>query len=172
MSFAFGDPIRIETTKWDGSPHWVHPGQYVGADELGVWVGFPAGTHHWRPGLAFDSRVESVTLLPHDDWCAMTFHSPGIWADVYVDLATPTIWEGTTARLVDLDLDVVRRSDGSIYLDDEDEFEQHRVQLGYPDDVISRTRERADSLQRDLAQGRGAFDGRSQSFLRRAFVLG
>ncbi len=172
MSFSFGDPIRIETTKWDGSPHWVHPGQYVGADDLGVWVGFPTGTHHWRPGLAYDSRVGSVTLLPHNDWCAMTFHAPGIWADVYVDLATPTTWEGTTARLIDLDLDVVRRSDGSIYLDDEDEFEQHRVQLGYPDDVASRIRDRAATLQRDLAAGRGAFDGRSQSFLHQASVLG
>lgn len=172
MSFVLGDPIRIETTKWGGGAHWVHPGQYLGVDDLGVWVGFPTGTHHWRPGLAIDSPVDSVTLLPHDDWCAMTFHAPGIWADVYVDLATPTMWEGTTARLVDLDLDVIRRSDGSIYLDDVDEFELHRVQLGYPHDVVDRTRNRAATLQRDLAEARAPFDGRAQSFLDRVSVLG
>ena len=172
MSFVLGDPIRIETTKWGGAAHWVHPGQYLGADDLGVWVGFPTGTHHWRPGLAIDSPVDSVTLLPHDDWCAMTFHAPGIWADVYVDLATPTIWEGTTARLVDLDLDVIRRSDGSIYLADVDEFELHRVQLDYPQNVVDRTLNRAATLQRDLAEANAPFDGRAQSFLDRVTVLG
>lgn len=172
MSLTFGDPIRIETTKWGGAAHWVHPGNYLGVDDLGVWVGFPTGTHHRRPGLAIDSPVDSATLLPHDDWCAMTFHAPGIWADTYVDLATPTVWEGTTARLVDLDLDVIRRHDGSIYLDDVDEFELHRVQLGYPQDVVDRTWNRATTLQRDLAEGRAPFDGRARSFLDQVSVLG
>lgn len=172
MSFAFGDPIRIETTKWGGGAHWVHPGHYLDTDDVGVWVGFPTGTHHRRPGFAYESDVDSVTLLPHDDWCAMTFHAPGIWCDLYVDLATPTTWVGSTAHLVDLDLDVIRRDTGEIYLDDEDEFEQHRVELGYPGGVVTRIRERATALLSEVAHGTRPFDGRAQGFLTQVPALG
>ena len=37
---------------------------------------------------------------------------------------------------VDLDLDVVRRTDGTVYVDDEDEFAEHRVSFGYPPEVV------------------------------------
>ncbi|WP_180935649.1 DUF402 domain-containing protein [Nocardioides ungokensis] len=35
-------------------------------------------------------------------------------------------------RAVDLDLDVVRGRTGRVWIDDEDEFAEHRVRFGYP----------------------------------------
>ncbi|MEP7333660.1 MAG: hypothetical protein ABI692_16415, partial [Terracoccus sp.] len=43
-------------------------------------------------------------------------------------------WEVT---MVDLDLDVILTREGHLFVDDEDEFEQHRAVLGYPPEVIS-----------------------------------
>ncbi len=43
-------------------------------------------------------------------------------------------------RAVDLDLDVFRRLDGTVAIDDEDEFEEHQVTYGYPRDVIDLAR--------------------------------
>ena len=51
--------------------------------------------------------------------------------------------------MVDLDLDVVLTRDGDLLLDDEDEFDQHRVTLGYPDDLVA-----AGTAHRRRAAGR------------------
>jgi len=52
-------------------------------------------------------------------------------------MATPSIWHGSTVRSVDLDLDVVRRLDDTVFIDDEDEFVEHQVELGYPAEIIA-----------------------------------
>ena len=105
-----GTPIRCEMTKWGDRPHWEFDGVYLGADEHGEWLGFPEGTLNQRPGLELVSEVDAVTLVPAEGWYAATFHAPGIWCDLYVDIATPGEWDGTVLRAVDLDLDVIRRS--------------------------------------------------------------
>lgn len=48
--------------------------------------------------------------------------------------------------MVDLDLDVILGRDGSLVLDDEDEFDKHRVTLDYPADVVARARRAAADL--------------------------
>jgi protein associated with RNAse G/E len=54
-------------------------------------------------------------------------------------MTTPPAWspDGDHVTMVDLDLDVVRTRTGQVYVDDEDEFAQHQVQLGYPADVVA-----------------------------------
>lgn len=140
-----GEPIRVEMTKWGGLPHWEFDGVFLGTDETGTWLGFPRGTAHARPGRVLTSEVDSVTVLPHAGWWIATFHGPGTWCEVYVDIATAPVWDGHVARSVDLDLDVIRRSPGGAtprvggddaYVDDEDEFLDHQVALGYPPEVI------------------------------------
>ena len=42
--------------------------------------------------------------------------------------------------MVDLDLDVVVTREGHLYVDDEDEFAEHQVALGYPPEVIDLAR--------------------------------
>jgi hypothetical protein len=38
---------------------------------------------------------------------------------------------------VDLDLDVIERFDGGVFVDDEDEFAEHQVAYGYPDWLVA-----------------------------------
>ena len=155
---APGDQVHVAMSKWGDRPHWEFDGRWLGSDEHGHWVGAPRGTPHARPGYAFVSEVDTVTLFPREEWCCATFHRPGIWCDTYVDMSTPPVIEGSLVRAIDLDLDVIRLSrdgtpppsyagapvgPGAVYLDDKDEFAEHRVEYGYPDDVVTAVEESA-----------------------------
>jgi len=132
-----GSPVRIEMQKWGGRAHWSFDALWLGHDEHGTWIGVPAGTHMQRPGASYVNPTHQVCLLPDGHGWLATFHAPGSTVKVYVDMATPSIWHGSTVRSVDLDLDVVRRLDDTVFIDDEDEFVEHQVELGYPAEIIA-----------------------------------
>lgn len=145
-------------TKWGDRPHWGLGATYLGADEHGDWLGVPAGTPHARPGASFVSEVDSVTLAPRGSpWCA-TFNAPGIWCTVYVDMSTPPLWDGDVLRAVDLDLDVIRGSDGMVWVDDEDEFGEHQVSLGYPPEIVMIAEASRDAVRDAVRRQQAPFD--------------
>ena len=177
-----GTPIRCEMTKWGDRPHWEFDGVFLGADEHGDWLGFPAGTLNRRPGLEMVSEVACVTLVPTGGWYAATFHAPGIWCDLYVDIATPGEWDGTVLRAVDLDLDVIRMSSvpptstrsappglsarpGEVFVDDEDEFAEHQVAYGYPDDVVATAKASCEEVLAAVRAGLPPYDGTHRRWL-------
>ena len=139
------DDVRAVMTKWGGKPHWEFDARHLGEDAHGVWLGVEVGTVMSRPGARFVAEFEQVVLVPRPGagggagWMA-TFHAPGFAVATYVDMTSVPRWSADRSRVsaVDLDLDVVRMaSDGSVYVDDEDEFAEHRVAYGYPSEVVS-----------------------------------
>ncbi|UAL30541.1 DUF402 domain-containing protein [Nocardioides rotundus] len=154
-----GSRIHVAMTKWGERPHWEFDGRLLGEDEHGTWLGIPAGTPHARPGMAFDSEVDSVTLFPREGWWVATFQAPGIWCDTYVDITTPATIEGDRAGAIDLDLDVVRLSaDGRVYVDDEDEFAEHRVTYAYPADVVRSAEEACAGVRAAMERREAPYD--------------
>jgi hypothetical protein len=130
--------IRVVFGKWGGLPHWEYAALPLGEDEHGTWLGLPVGSRVARPGASFLTTEPQVVLVPDAPFVA-TFFAPGGDApcDVYVDISTrPSIDTGVVTA-VDLDLDVLRGWTGRVWVDDEDEFADHRVRLGYPDDVVT-----------------------------------
>jgi protein associated with RNAse G/E len=82
-----------------------------------------------------------VVLVPEAEWWTVVHASPGGDAELYVDIAAPATWETSDlVTIVDLDLDVVRWSDGRVELVDEDEFLEHQTSRGYPAWMIDRAR--------------------------------
>jgi uncharacterized protein len=166
MRFEVGHPVRVEMEKWGGRPHWRFDAVWLGADEHGEWLGIPAGTPMSRPGLGLVSQNDQVGLVPSADlpaelrgWVG-TFHAaPAPRVSVYVDIATPPHWDGAVVRTVDLDLDVIRLVDGEVYVDDEDEFAEHRVTYGYPDDVIAAALRSADAVLEAVTSRHPPYDG-------------
>ena len=171
-------------TKWGESPHWQFEGIHLGSDEHGEWIGAPLGTRHHRPGHEFHSRVDTVTLVPPGGWYAATFQAPGIWCDVYVDITTPGEWDADVLRMVDLDLDVVRlpqqlppaetlpwetapAGPGETFVDDEDEFAEHQVVLGYPAEVIAAAQASCEEVLAAVRGRRAPYDGSHQRWLQR-----
>ena len=74
-------------------------------------------------------------------------------------------WEVT---MVDLDLDVVLTRDGHLYVDDEDEFAEHRVQLGYPAEVVALAERWRDLVLAAVAGGDEPFATVGHAWLGRA----
>jgi uncharacterized protein len=136
-----GDSVRLELTKWGDQPHWEMDAVYLGQDDAGEWIGFPIGTGMSRPGASVVTSNHQVGLVPASGtatgqaWLA-TFHGPGGTVWTYVDMTTIPAWDGRTLRAVDLDLDIVEMLDRTVIVDDQDEFDGHRVEFGYPSDIV------------------------------------
>ncbi|MGI8645244.1 MAG: DUF402 domain-containing protein [Nocardioides sp.] len=170
MSLLSGSRLDVVTTKWGDRPHWEFPATYLGEDAHGHWLGLPAGTEFRRPGAHFSSPNQQVTLLPRDGWWVASFHGPGAvtWmaldggaVDIYVDIATPAEIDGRTVRCVDLDLDVVRGDNGTVMVDDEDEFADHQLAFGYPPEVVRAAEESCATVLAAVSARTPPFDGHS-----------
>ena len=142
-------PCTVQYRKWDGALHWRHDMVRLGTDEYGIWLGAGVGATVQRGTEPVRQMAWAFVQLICADapWTAI-FNAPAPDSDaVYVDLSTPARWvEDDVVELIDLDLDVVRRRDGSIALLDEDEWVEHRVRYAYPTEVVDRTEAAADEL--------------------------
>ncbi|MFC5728662.1 MULTISPECIES: DUF402 domain-containing protein [Nocardioides] len=161
-----GTPIRVEITKWGERPHWTYEGTWLGSDEHGEWLGFPVGTHYQRPGMEFVANFGSVVLVPRGGRAFLAgFNDERAVARMYVDMATPAQWDGTVLRSVDLDLDVVMLQDGTIYLDDEDEFTEHQTAYGYPAEIVAMAESSASRVLAAVRAKEPPFDDTAQRWL-------
>lgn len=174
-----GSPVHADYRKWDGSPHWQSHGALLGVDAHGVWVGFPAGTHFERPGAAFDLSRDSVSLFPDAGFTPAFNDRTGRpeEVEVYVDITTPPVWfrsgdGGWRVTMVDLDLDVVQRANGYVFVDDEDEFVDHQREFGYPADIVSGAEADARAVFAAVRDGDGAFDGAGRRWMARLRDVG
>lgn len=158
-------------SKWGDRPHWEFDAVYLGADRHGEWCAVLEGTPITRPGVALSAVATQVVLSPAGDsdagrWWMATFHdengptwgNAGVPVAVYVDMTTPPHWDGTTLRAVDLDLDVVRGTTGRVWVDDEDEFADHRVRFGYPDEVARAAMDSCDRVHRAMRDAAAPYD--------------
>jgi uncharacterized protein len=153
------DAVRVVYSKFDGSPHRDYPARRLAEDDLGTWLGIPAGTasvYHGRPSV---ERIPFVLLVPHDAWWTAMFNPPPRTSEVYCDITSPAHWhDPETVALVDLDLDVVRRrATGLVQLLDEDEFAAHHERFAYPDELVTEARAAARWLFEALGDGTEPF---------------
>lgn len=163
-------PVRVECRKWPDDPHWEFDGIRLGVDAVGTWIGITRGTLLASPVRAFHATADHVTLVPHDAWWLATFYGDDARRpfDTYVDIATPAVWHGEDlVRAVDLDLDVIRGTTGRVWVDDEDEFADHRVRLGYPQDVIDAAVASCAEVHDAVRSGAAPYDGSHRFWLDR-----
>jgi hypothetical protein len=177
MMLTPGETVHVRMTKWGDRPHWEFDAVYLGDDAHGTWLGFPRGTHMTRPGAEYVSPTDQLGLVPptarpeaERGWLA-TFHGPGGPLSVYVDVVAPPTWSGRTVTAIDLDLDVVRELDGRVWVDDEDEFAQHQVELAYPPELIAAARASCDRLVREVSGGAAPYDGHADHWFARLSAL-
>ncbi len=161
--------VHVQTRKWPEDPHWEYDATHLGADGFGDWVGVPKGRWLARPGAGFHAHCDQVVCLPHDDWWLGTFYGDDAErpVDTYVDIATPVTWAGELVHAVDLDLDVVQGVTGRIWVDDEDEFAEHRVSLGYPVDVVEGALAACARVHAAMVDHDPPFDGTARDWLAR-----
>lgn len=167
MRFDPGSPVSVRVTKWGGGRHWEYEGVYLGVDEHGDWLGFPAGTHCARPAKSFDAQWAWVSLVPrHDAAHFASFNAEGHHEAIYVDMTTPPEWGGDVLRMIDLDLDVILlREERRLLLDDQDEFEEHQLAYGYPPEIISLAEDSAERVLAAVEAGEPPYDGSAERWL-------
>ena len=134
-----GTRLIFRWRKWDGAPHWIHECIYLGSDEWGEWFGQLAGWRSARPTREVITRGANVTLLPPSgDYVLTVNEAPPASYRVYIDLAWDARWDAAEPVGIDMDLDVIRAVDQrGVWVDDRDEWAEHRVAYGYPLDVVT-----------------------------------
>ena len=152
---------RIAFSKWGGAGHWEYDARRLGDDRHGTWLGVPRGTTCERPGARFVAAWAHVALVPPEAGFLASFYEddPAAPVHTYVDITTPPSWEHGVVRAVDLDLDVVRDRTDHVYVDDEDEFAEHRVQLGYPVELVEHAVRSCAEVREAVEARRPPFDG-------------
>jgi protein associated with RNAse G/E len=163
------DDVLVLYRKYDGSLHWHMTMKWLAEDDYGVWTGAFAGSTSRRgnePPIVI--RQQYVMLFPRDAWWTATFNGEPARSEIYCDIATPATWTNPReVTMIDLDLDVCRRRDGTVDLLDADEFAEHQVRYGYPAGVIEASVAAADWLRVALGDGTEPFARVYRSYLAR-----
>jgi uncharacterized protein len=151
--------VQVVFLKYDGRPHRSYPARFLGEDTNGTWLGVAAGTPARVNGDRETLREEPyVLLVPAKAWWTAMFNAPPRRTEVYCDVTTPATWSGSReVTVVDLDLDVRRRRWGDIERLDEDEFAEHRVRFGYPEQVVAEATAASRWLESALGDGSEPF---------------
>jgi uncharacterized protein len=169
---SVGETVQVRYGKWGGGRHYEFTMSRLGEDEHGVWLGAPEGTTMRRPGYMFRASMEWVCCFARDSCWTAAFH-PRDRHEIatYVDITTVPEWSrggdqvSDIVSMVDLDLDVVLGVDGTLLIDDEDEFEQHRVSLAYPAEVVALARSTTAAVFDAITAGKEPFHSVGQSWL-------
>ena len=137
----------------------------LGADAYGTWLFAPRGAAaaYSQTGPA-PLPVNFLTLVPSTNgWIATwMWGNPAIDIDVYVDVTDVPSWVSPhELRVVDLDLDVIRRRSGEVVLDDEDEFLRSISTRRYPAHLVEMARATADALLEAVEQRLAPFADQS-----------
>lgn len=158
-----GSPVRFRWRKWDGGVHWEHDCLYLGSDRWGDWVGQPAGWRSERPGRLVVAQHPNVTLIPPSGDYAFTRNADPSRTRIYIDLAWDVGWTDGEPTGIDMDLDVVSHTERGLYIDDRDEWDEHRVHYGYPLDLVDRLEALAVDLERRVGAGASPFDAETSA---------
>ena len=164
--------VRVVFTKWGSRKHWEFDAIRLGEDQYGVWLGLPVGWVATKPDATYTPIRAGVMVVPvGEPWTAQFLAPPPRPGDpdfsVYVDITTPAVWDGHTVTMVDLDLDVIKRVDGSVLVADEDEFAQHQGDLGYPASLVTLAEQSCAATVAAVTAGREPFGHVGKSWLQR-----
>jgi uncharacterized protein len=165
--------IAVEYTKWGGARHKHFAVDELGVDEHGTWFSGRPGILSQRGDEPPVVEVDGFVMLVPDgasvatnDWVAFWNLRGGV--AIYVDVTDTPRYDGRVVSATDLDLDVVAWRDGAVEIIDVDEFDEHRLALGYPPEVVDKALSTADWLLDTIRAEAPPFDANGTTWLQRA----
>jgi protein associated with RNAse G/E len=167
-------PVTLQFYKYPRTLHWRHDMVLLGEDHHGTWLGAPSGT-------VIQRGEEDPTIWKHPFVQLIQLDQPWIpiWnvepekVEIYVDVTTvPTRPAPDRYEAIDIDLDVVRLVDGTVKVLDEDEFDEHRANLNYPDWMVDQARATTASVAVAIETSRPPFDGSHLPWFQRLAQVG
>jgi hypothetical protein len=152
------EPVVVQYYKNPDILHWGFAGHLIGTDGHGSWVGLPRGTHRWKgEAPQAPSDEDAVLCFPHNGWWTLHYSGSGHPVTHFVDITTQPVRTGDRIEMIDLDLDVLVKADGQVLIEDEDEFQVHRVRYGYSGEMIERARAETEQVTRMLRRRQEPF---------------
>ena len=161
MTLGTGTEVWATRRKYPDGPHYEVLATVLGEDEHGTWIGALPGARVILPDRTERAtEFPVVSCVPADDWYIAHFWFGHPEVDRYIDICTPARWTDGRVIVIDVDFDVVGMTaamGGGVELVDEDEFEQHRVELNYPDDLQANARRAAADVLARVQRGDAPF---------------
>lgn len=131
-----GDKVFVESYKHDGSLHrtWSKALVIDNTEHCTVCV----TDHSWvveSDGRRWLTKEPAICFFYDDRWFNVIsmIRKTGIY--FYINLASPSIYDGEAIKNIDYDLDIKIFPDGSYTLLDENEYEYHSELMNYPDNI-------------------------------------
>lgn len=142
-----GTFVHIQSYKHDGSLHrtWCK-GFVLEADENHIVAVTDRAWVIESDGRKWLTREPAVCFFYKDKWfnvISMIRHA-GIY--YYVNLASPSIYDGEAIKNIDYDLDVKLYPDGGYQILDENEYLDHASKMGYPKEIMKIVEKQLDLL--------------------------
>ena len=160
-------PIEVRGFKWPRRPTGVAVTYLLGEDAFGRWLAAAAGDPWW---MADSSRsgvfvASFVKLVPSGTFWTACFN----YADpiVDVDIVLPVRWIDDVLEEVDLELDILRSADGSVYVRDQEAFDNVRAAWAMPDEVAAQAEATCERVRALVEQGAEPFGEVGRAWLSR-----
>lgn len=153
-------PVTVQFRKNPDIVHWGFEATWLGEDEWGDWIAVPEGARCWKGN---DERRptegNAVFCVPRGEWWHLHYNGANHHKYThFIDIVTPPVWLSEHRyEMIDLDLDVAIHRDGTVEIQDEDEFEVHQVELGYTEEMIARAIEETRRLVAAVERRREPF---------------
>lgn len=162
-----GERRGVVATKWDGTLNFSLAGVVLGDDANGCWLGMEAGWTMERATRTLTIPYGCVLYVPRDRGYLARFCDPSseVRAPLYCDITTIPQWSGDAVHMIDLDLDVVRDQQGSVYAVDEDEFTANTARFRYPDEVVAGARDELHAVMEMIRSKEAPFGTEAADFL-------
>ncbi len=130
---------RIDAYKYDGRLHITLPAHFMDDDSSRLWLRTPVGgeMRHLTRGKSWSITRPSDMIFWRERWynVYVNYDETGQFSNFYCNVGLPPEIKDGSVSFVDLDLDVQIWADGRMAVLDEDEFDAHKVEFSYPDDV-------------------------------------
>ncbi|WP_172256569.1 DUF402 domain-containing protein [Saccharibacillus deserti] len=162
--------LNLHALKYGGIAHYDWEMELLGEREGCLIVeGAPGRSlkHHTK-GQTFTVPHASLEVYALEEGFTVSFDiADGRVVSIYCNVSQPCVRSGEEVSFVDLDLDLLWNEREGWHVVDEDEFEDNRGRLGYPDELTRFAQRSLRDLQERAHQGKFPFDGSLEEEIRR-----
>ncbi|REE92926.1 hypothetical protein A8990_1026 [Paenibacillus taihuensis] len=160
-------PITIQARKYGDRPHYEWSTTLLERTDSHIFVLAHYGRKlkHFTKGKTFTVENWTIECFPFDAWFTVSADIvDGQITQYYCNISEPARMEGDTVTFINLDIDLVCKR-GKWEVVDEDEFELHSAQFGYPPALIAKVRQELANLQQRIERSQFPFDGSIECFI-------
>ena len=153
-----GDTIQIHSYKHNGNIHRVWQETMVLKATKNIIIGANEKTLVTESdGRTWLTREPSICYFHAEHWFNIIcmLREDGVY--YYCNISSPFVFDNQSLKYIDYDLDVKVFPDMTYALLDEDEYEQHKLEMNYPEVIDKILKRNVKTLMSWIEQRRGPF---------------